>query len=240
MTPAKKATAKQAATKAPIKKAPAKKAAAKPAKEAAAAPAPARKAGAAKKGSAGLALLLTPGAGAARDHHTLLAVEEAARAAGRVTASARVDFPYRIAGRRAPDKAPVAVAHLVTEAEALVASGGIAPDGLVLGGRSYGGRMCSLAVAEGLPAAGLVLLSYPLHPPGKPENLRVEHFPALDLPVLFISGEKDPFGSPAELDHHVKAIPGPVTQVWLPGGHDPKNKDAEIAATVSDWIAALG
>jgi len=151
----------------------------------------------------------------------------------------RVDFPYRKAGRVAPDKAPVAVAHLGREAAKLVKRAACAPDQLVLGGRSYGGRMCSLAVAEGLPAAGLVLLSYPLHPPGKPENLRVDHFPDLHVPVLFVCGEKDPFGSPAEFDAHVGAIPGPVTQVWLKGGHDPRNQDDVIAATVHDWSAAL-
>ena len=128
------------------------------------------------------------------------------------------------------------MACLREEAELLCASAGVKPARLVLGGRSYGGRMCSLAVAEGLPAAGLVLLSYPLHPPGKPDNLRTEHFPALALPCLFISGERDPFGSPAEFDEAVQAIPGPVTQVWLPGGHDPRNQDEAIAAAVKDWL----
>ncbi len=107
----------------------------------------------------------------------------------------RMDFPYRRAGRRAPDRAPVAVAAVRAEADALVGRAGVPADQLVLGGRSFGGRMASMAVAEGLPAAGLVLLSYPLHPPGKPERLRVEHFAALELPCLFVSGEKDPFGS---------------------------------------------
>jgi len=224
MTPAKKAPAK----KAPAKKAPAKKA-------------PAKKTPTVRSAKAGapLALLLTPGAGADRAHHTLLHVEHRAIATGRVTATARVDFPYRLAGKRAPDKAPVAVAHLNGEAAALMRSAGLAPDRLVLGGRSYGGRMCSMAVAEGLPAAGLVLLSYPLHPPGKPDRLRVEHFGALDLPVLFVSGEKDPFGSPDEFDQHVGAIPGPVTQVFIAGGHDPRNKDELIADTVADWLATL-
>jgi predicted alpha/beta-hydrolase family hydrolase len=218
MTPAKKATAK----KATAKKATAKKATAK-------------KATAARRGGGAGALLLTPGAGASRTHHTLVAIEDAVAP----LPTERVDFPYRIAGKRAPDKAPVAVAHLVAEATRLVGRAGVAPDRLVLGGRSYGGRMCSMAVAEGLPAAGLVLLSYPLHPPGKPDNLRVEHFGALDLPVLFVSGTKDPFGSVDELDDHVRAIPGPVTQVWLPGGHDPRNQDGVIAETVADWIASL-
>src|SRR5438128_883754 len=118
------------------------------------------------------ALLVTPGAGADRDHHTLVALE-----AGLAPLPVgRYDFPYRREGRKAPDRAPKAVAAVREAAGELVAQTGIAPDRLLLGGRSYGGRMCSMAVAEGLPAAGLVLLSYPLHPPGKPENLRTEHF----------------------------------------------------------------
>ncbi len=152
---------------------------------------------------------------------------------------ARMDFPYRKAGKKAPDRAPVAVAAVVEEADALVGAADVEAGGLVLGGRSFGGRMCSMAVAEGLPAAGLVLLSYPLHPPGKPEKLRVEHFPALTVPCLFVSGEKDPFGSPAELEHHAASIGGPVTFVWLPGGHDPRNADDAIAEAVSAWIAEL-
>jgi predicted alpha/beta-hydrolase family hydrolase len=182
------------------------------------------------------AFLLTPGAGADREHHTLRAIDDGL--AGRPPVR-RVDFPYRIAGKRAPDKAAVAVAHLRDEAAAFVAEQRIRASRLVLGGRSYGGRMCSLAVAEGLPAAGLVLLSYPLHPPGKPDRLRVEHFPALDLPCLFVSGAKDPFGTPDELERATAAIPGPVELVWLPGGHDPKGKDDQIVEIVRDWVRAL-
>ncbi len=182
------------------------------------------------------ALLLAPGAGASRDHHTLVALEEALAP----LPVGRMDFPYRKAGKKSPDRAPVAVAAVVEEAEALVASAGVDPGALVLGGRSFGGRMCSMAVAEGLPAAGLVLLSYPLHPPGKPDKLRIEHFVELDLPCLFVSGSKDPFGSPEELEDHAAAIPGPVTFVWLPGGHDPRNADEAIAAAVAEWLPTLG
>jgi predicted alpha/beta-hydrolase family hydrolase len=178
------------------------------------------------------ALLLTPGAGADATHHTLVAIEDAVAP----LPVARIDFPYRRAGKKAPDRAPKAVACVREEADALSAAAGVKANRLVLGGRSYGGRMCSMAVAEGLPAAGLVLLSYPLHPPGKPENLRTEHFPDLRVPCLFVSGERDPFGSPTEFDGAVKAIPGPVTQVWLPGGHDPRNQDEAIAAAVKDWL----
>ena len=180
-------------------------------------------------------LLLTPGAGASRDHHTLIAVERAVAP----LPCLRVDFPYRIAGRRAPDRAPVAIAHLVEQAGLFATQLGVAPGALVLGGRSYGGRMCSMAVAEGLPAAGLVLLSYPLHPPGKPEKPRIEHFPAIDVPVLLVSGENDPFGSPAEFAEYLPAIAAEVTQVWLPGGHDPR-ADARVAAAVAQWLDSAG
>lgn len=103
-----------------------------------------------------------------------------------------------------------------------------------------GGRMCSMAVAEGMPAAGLVLLSYPLHPPKKPENLRTGHFPEVDVPCLFISGDRDPFGSPEEFAQHLPAIKGPVNTVWLEGErHDPKKSDAAIVATVAGWLESL-
>jgi uncharacterized protein len=95
-------------------------------------------------------------------------------------------------------------------------------------------------VAQGLPAAGLVLLSYPLHPPGKHDRLRTEHFPGLDLPCLFVSGRSDPFGSPDEFDQAVRSIPGPVTQVWLTGAHDPRGQDPAIAAAVVEWLRGLG
>ena len=181
------------------------------------------------------AVLLAPGAGADRDHHTLVALEDGLAP----LPVARMDFPYRKAGKRAPDKASVAVAAVREEAAAVVGDAHIRANRLVLGGRSFGGRMCSMAVAEGLPAAGLVLLSYPLHPPGKPDRLRTEHLPALDLPVLFVSGDKDVFGSPDELTAAAEVIPGPVTFVWLRGGHDPRNADDAIVAAVRDWLRTL-
>ena len=181
-------------------------------------------------------MLLAPGAGADRDHHTLLALEDGLAP----LPVGRMDFPYRKAGKRAPDRAPVAVAAVVEEAEALVAAAGVDPAQLVLGGRSFGGRMCSMAVAEGLPAAGLVLISYPLHPPGKPDRLRIEHLPQLTVPCLFVSGTRDPFGTPAELEAHTAAIPGPVTHVWVDGkGHDLKNQDAAIVDAVQEWLAGM-
>ena len=181
------------------------------------------------------ALLLAPGAGADREHHTLRAIEDVM---GRLPVE-RMDFPARRAGRKGVDRAPVAIAAVEEEAAALCASARIRADRLVLGGRSFGGRMCSMAVAQGLPAAGLVLLSYPLHPPGTPEVLRVDHFPRLDLPCLFVSGDRDPFGTPDELERHIGAIPGPVELVLVPGAHDPRGQDERIADIVRRWVRAL-
>lgn len=177
-------------------------------------------------------LLLFPGAGSSATHASLVAIEQAVAPMRCV----RADFEYRKAGRRAPDRAPVLLATVRAEAAAFA-------DDLVLGGRSMGGRMCSMVVGDAtdpLAARGLVLISYPLHPPGKPDRLRVEHLARITVPCLFIHGTKDPFGSPAELAPWTATIPGPVTHVWVEGkGHDLKGADAFIASTVSDWIAEL-
>jgi uncharacterized protein len=183
------------------------------------------------------ALLLFPGAGASRDAPALVAVDEAVAADVPVV---RADFPYRREGRRAPDRPAKLIACVRDEAAALAASAGVDPAAVALGGRSMGGRMCSMAVAEGLPAAALVLIAYPLHPPGRPDKLRVDHFPAIEVPCLFVSGTRDPFGAPDELESHTAAITGPVTHVWVDGGrHELKGADADVAATVRDWLASL-
>ena len=96
-------------------------------------------------------------------------------------------------------------------------------------------------VEDPLPAKGLVLISYPLHPPGKPDSLRTEHLPRLGVPCLFIQGTRDPFGSPAELQQWTKTIPGQVTHQWLEGrGHDLKGADTTVAEIVANWISAIG
>jgi uncharacterized protein len=177
-------------------------------------------------------LLLTPGAGADRSQAALVAIDEAVTAAGGVVE--RMDFPYRLAGRRAPDRPPVLLAAVRQGTEALRPRVGR----LAVGGRSMGGRICSMAVADGMPADGLVLVSYPLHPPGKPERPRTEHLGALDVPCLFVSGTRDAFGRPEELEAATAAIPGPVTHRWIEGGdHGLRRADKEVAGLVAEWFA---
>jgi len=172
-----------------------------------------------------MAVLLTPGASATRDHPSLMALDQALSVDG-ITVK-RIDLPSSRPG-------PKVQAAIVDAAAAL------APAALVLGGRSFGGRMCSLAVADGLTAAGLVLISYPLHPPGRPQNMRVEHFPGLEVPCLFVSGTRDAFATRAELEAATAAIPGEVTHVWIDGGgHGMRGKDVAVTHAVRDWLRAL-
>jgi uncharacterized protein len=182
-----------------------------------------------------MGLLLAPGAGADRDQPALVAIDRAATEAGLIVV--RMDFPYRKAGRKAPDRAPVLVRAVTDEAAKL--SNRV--ERLVLGGRSMGGRMCSMAVAEGLPGAGLMLISYPLHPPGRPDRVRTEHFPLLNLPCLFVSGTRDAFAAPAELEAAARAIPGPVTHRWIEAkDHGLRGTDQAVVRVAMEWLAGLG
>lgn len=176
-------------------------------------------------------VLLAPGASADRNQPALLALDHAlGRVGGNVL---RMDFPYRKAGRRAPDRPPVLLAAVRAELDGLRGP----DDRRFLGGRSMGGRICSMVVADGLAAAGLILLSYPLHPPGRPERLRTEHFGGLRCPCLFVSGTKDAFGTPDELEAASAAIPGRVTHHWIDGkGHDLRGADQQVAGLVVPWV----
>lgn len=184
-------------------------------------------------------LLLYPGAGSDRDQSSLVAIEQALGSSASVE---RLDFPYRREGRRAPDRAPKLMAAIRHDMSTIRRRRGP----VVMGGRSMGGRMASMVAADVDGAgpverlAGLVLICYPLHPPGTPERLRVEHLVDLAVPCLFISGTKDPFGSPDELTEWTATIPAPVEHVWVEGArHDLKGADGVIADQVADFVRQL-
>jgi predicted alpha/beta-hydrolase family hydrolase len=183
-------------------------------------------------------LILTPGSSARRDHPGLLAVDHVVTDAG--IAVERIEFPSQAAGKRRPDPPEVCIQTIRAASVALAARLNVAPGRLALGGRSMGGRMCSMAVAEGLDAAALVLISYPLHPPGRPDRLRTAHFPQLHLPCLFVSGRRDAFATPAELEKETAAIPGPVTLMFVDGDHSLRKRESEVADIVGPWLTALG
>ena len=180
-------------------------------------------------------MLIAPGAGGSAGSPALTALADAIAVTG-VTVE-RMDFPYRLAGRRRPDAPAVLEASVRDRAVAVAKRLGVGTEELVLGGRSMGGRICSQVVAGGLPSAGLAMVSYPLHPPGRPERLRTSHFPVLDVPCLFVSGSHDAFGSPAELLEAAEVIAGPVRHVWLEGGDHGLGKHASDAGrAVARWL----
>ncbi len=184
-------------------------------------------------------VVLFPGAGSSSSHSSLVAMHDALSP----LPVARHDFPYRIAGKPFPDKAPVLLASVKEHVLAFAGSLGVSTSKIVIGGRSMGGRMCSMAVADEenpLLVAGLVLVSYPLHPPKKPDALRIEHLPRVSVPTLCVSGTKDNFGTPQELEDAFSVVPGVVTWSWIDNGrHELAKADAEVAQRVVKWVTAL-
>src|SRR4051812_38752963 len=180
-------------------------------------------------GGTGL-LCLGHGAGGGTDAPDLLAVTGAAMAAGWTVA--RIDQPYRVAGRRAPAPAP-----RLDEAW-LTAVAGLRrrfPDGpQVSGGRSSGARVaCRTAMASG--AAGVICLAFPLRPPQRPEKSRLEELLGAGVPTLVVQGERDPFGGPADFPPFDPAQP--VELVAVPGDHSLRRSADAVAAAVAAWLA---
>ncbi|MDP9797600.1 putative alpha/beta-hydrolase family hydrolase [Catenuloplanes nepalensis] len=172
-------------------------------------------------------LVLGHGAGGDVDAPDLVALRDAAHAAGVLVA--RVTQPYRVAGRRAP-----APANHLDEAftDVVRQLRRIDPDPvLLLGGRSSGARVACRTARE-LGAAAIVALAFPLHPPGKPERTRAPELET-DLPTLCVNGDRDAFGVPEAA--------GSVEVLVRPGEtHDLKRDPAGIAAAVVEWLRRNG
>jgi len=165
------------------------------------------------------AVVLTHGAGSNCNAPLLIALSEAF--AGRGIATLRCDLPYRQRQPHGPPRGSAAEdqAGLRRAVEVLrkLISGRV-----FMGGVSYGGRQATiLAAAEPELADGLIILSYPLHPPGKPDQLRTGHLPKIQNSALFVSGAKDSFGSPDEIRAAIALIPAKVSFLTIEGtGHD--------------------
>jgi uncharacterized protein len=141
----------------------------------------------------GWTFVYAPGAGSALDDPFALHASRVLAESG--TETVRFQFPYMEAGRRSPDRPDVLEATWRAVLDAVRRDA----KRVVAGGRSMGGRIASQVVAEDGGVDALALFAYPLHPPGKADQLRVEHFGELRLPVLFCSGTRDAFAAPAEL-----------------------------------------
>ncbi len=189
-------------------------------------------------------LVLGHGTGAGQQHPFMVSVAEALAERGIDVAT--FDFPYMRERRKVPDKGTVleqAFREAVTEAAAW--SPGLP---LFIGGKSMGGRIATQVAAADpqLRLAGLVLLGYPLHPPGKPTQRRDKHLPAIARPMLFVQGTRDAFGTPDELAPIVSTLrPVPTVHVVAHGDHSFKlsRKDpaaqANVYADVQQAIVAF-
>jgi predicted alpha/beta-hydrolase family hydrolase len=165
-------------------------------------------------------LVLTHGAGANSKAPLLIAVDEAFRAAGYQVA--RIDMAFRKRRPFGPPSPATAAQDRESLREAVARMRELVDGPVVLGGHSYGGRQASMLAAEAPEVAdALLLLSYPLHPPDKPDKLRADHFPALRTPSLFVHGTKDPFGTIAEMRVALEMIPARKELLPIDGvGHD--------------------
>ncbi len=159
-------------------------------------------------------VVMAHGACAGMDHPFLTGLTEALNERG--IATLRFNFPYMEAGKKFPDRPPTAIAAWNAVMETARKSAAGKP--VFAAGKSFGGRMASMAVAEGMETAGLVFLGYPLHAPGKPEKLRDGHLYGLEAPMLFLQGTRDPFALPGELEPVVERIGPHATLKWFEGG----------------------
>lgn len=162
----------------------------------------------------GRTVLLAPGAGGDLDGDGLVALAEVLADLG--CAVVRANLPHREAGRRAPraDRSVPGYLAVLDAARSVVSD----RRPWVLGGKSYGARVASMLVAQGRSAAGLLLYGYPLHPPGKPEQLRVEHWPDVHVPALFLQGSRDHFCDLELLRKHVRKLPRRASVHVVEGG----------------------
>jgi uncharacterized protein len=196
------------------------------------------------------ALILAHGAGAGQRHRFMVAFAQAL--AARHLDIVTFNFLYTEQGRRLPDRGPALEAcyrRVVSVVSERLES---ARRDLFIGGKSMGGRIATqIAAADAaLPVRGLVLLGYPLHPPGRPEQRRDRHLPSIARPMLFVQGSRDTFGSPEELSTALAGLkPPPMLHVVDGGDHSfaLARKDAsrqgaaldEVQRTIAEWVVRV-
>lgn len=172
-------------------------------------------------------MMLGHGAGGGVTAHDLqLATEEALRAG---LAIALVEQPYRVAGRKAP--APPAQVDAAWCAVAEHVHTGELGDLLIVGGRSFGGRV-ACRTSDDVGATGVLCLAFPVHPPGRPEKSRLAELTSVTVPTLVVQGERDPFGMPDR-----ESLPSNITLAVVSSDHSLKKDAPAIRAAITTWLA---
>jgi uncharacterized protein len=169
--------------------------------------------------ASGNCLVLTHGAGGNAQMSLLVALAEVFAGAGFVVL--RCDLPFRQIRHYGPPRPGDAVRDRQGLKHAIAAMRKLVSGRVFIGGQSYGGRQASMLLAEEKVADGLILLSYPLHAPSRPDQPRTQHLPQLQVPTLFVHGTRDPFGSIDEIEAARKLIPAKSALMAVEGaGHD--------------------
>ncbi|HWW84743.1 MAG TPA: alpha/beta fold hydrolase [Vicinamibacterales bacterium] len=200
--------------------------------------------------NARVTLILGHGAGAGQRSSFMVAFARALEALG--VDAVTFDFPYMQEKRRVPDRGPILEScyrKVISSVATNVAGHG---ERLFIGGKSMGGRIATQVAAADpqLAIAGLVLLGYPLHPPGAPDKRRDQHLPAIARPVLFVQGSRDTFGTPEELEPAVSAMrPTPTLHVVANGDHSFKVREkdskaqqevySDIQRVITTWMTSI-
>jgi predicted alpha/beta-hydrolase family hydrolase len=192
--------------------------------------------------SAGIALILGHGAGAGQTNSFMVSFATALAARG--IDAVTFNFAYMENGRRLPDPRDKLEACYRAVIDAARRHGEIGGNRLMIGGKSMGGRIASQVAAAGVrDLAGLVFLGYPLHPPGKPDQLRSKHLPDITAPMLFVQGSRDAFGTPDELRPILRTLTAPA-ELHIVDGADHSFKvlksagvaQADVYKTIQDRI----
>lgn len=194
----------------------------------------------------GVVFVCAHGAGGHMDDRAILAVTQVLRDRG--IGVVRFNFFYRARGSGRPDPMP----RLIVCFQAVIARvrEELAPRRLVLGGRSMGGRAASMLVSEGGAVDGLLLLAYPLHPPGQPEKIRSAHLPEIQVPVLCMSGTRDPFCDPPLMENVSAGLGANWRMHWIEGadhsfhvlkssGRNDRDVLTEVGNEVDAWVTTF-
>lgn len=194
----------------------------------------------------GVVFVCAHGAGGNMDDRAMQATAKALRSRG--FGVVRFNFLYREKGSGRPDPMP-RLKECVTAVVARTREE-VRPKMLIIGGRSMGGRAASMLAAEGFACDGLFLLAYPLHPPGRTDQLRDAHLPAIKVPVICFNGTRDPFCTPSLMEQVLKRVKTKWVMRWVDGAdhsfHVPKSSgrtDAEVMIEIANaaeaWTARL-
>ncbi len=188
-------------------------------------------------GSGRIGILLAHGAGTNQDHPFMVMLRDRLASGGSRVVT--FNYPYSERGSKRPDRTERLVECHRGAADFLAGE----VDDLFLAGRSMGGRMGTHLAAEGYPCDGLILYAYPLHPAGRPEKLRISHFPDVRVPMLFFQGTRDALSKTELFDRHIRPLPNAevvlvegASHATKGGGWTQESLSEFLAEETAEWI----